>query len=106
MAEWNHRICERCWFDGPKSEHPSMPGAFRMPVRVKDWGPKEDDIEPVEPGLCCYCGGLTVTGIFVREDENDVLCKGRHDESQWSEWAKVAVSEPPPPMSVVQGGLT
>lgn len=104
MAEWNHRICERCWFDSAKSEHPSMPGAFRMPVRVKDWGP-EDDEDKVQPGLCCYCGGLTITGIFTRQNQDEVLCQGRHEESQWHEWARVALSEPPP-VPVVQGGLS
>lgn len=99
MTEFNHRICERDWFDSDKSEHPSIPGAFRMPIRVKDWGPDEDK---VQPGLCCYCGGLTVTGIFVRQHEDEVLCGGRHDESQWHEWGRVAL--PPPP--IVQGGLS
>ena len=95
MAEWTHRVCERDWFDSDLSEHSSMPGAFRMPTQVKD----------VEPGLCCVCGGLCVTGIFIRKQQDDVLCQGRHEESQWHEWARVALSEPPP-VPVVQGGLS
>jgi hypothetical protein len=64
-----------------------------MPVQVKE----------IEPGLCCYCGGLCITGIFTRENENDVLCKGRHEESQWHEWARVALAKPP--TTEVKGGL-
>lgn len=84
MAEWTHRICERCWFDGTPfmaapGENPD--GTFRSPVQVKE----------VEPAACCSCGGLTITGIFFRRDETELLCRGRHDDPR--SWAKVGLSQ-------------
>lgn len=72
MAEWNHRACERCFFDGHYGTNDA--GEFRMPVQVQE----------VEPGACCFCGGLTILGIFVRFDENLVMCRGRHEDLSWS----------------------
>lgn len=67
MGEWTHRICERCWFDGPGV----LPdGAARLPVQVTE----------IEPGHCCYCLGWTVTGIFRRNDPALLPCAGVHAE--------------------------
>lgn len=46
-------------------------GSYRRPVQVS---------KDVEPGACCYCGGMTITGIYVREDESELECHGRHDD--------------------------
>jgi hypothetical protein len=87
VAEWTHRICERCWFDGtdlyrgmlgsdPVLAPPGMleDGTYRQPVQVK---------EP-DPGACCICGGMTITGIYFRHDERELLCQGEHEDLRWS----------------------
>lgn len=102
MGEWTHRACERCWFDGTEfltktasrtwdlsevepiglvreGEHA---GAYRMPVQVKD----------VEPGACCVCAGMTITGIFFRRDESALQCRGRHAPEQLGEWSRVGTA--------------
>lgn len=77
MAEWTHRVCERCWFDSELGM--SGGGIYRLPAQVKD--------DP--PGACCRCGGMTVTGIYFREDQEQLLCRGRHDSP--AEWSQVVV---------------
>lgn len=82
MAEWMHRCCERCWFDGyhgPPLMFTAGPGPdlFRLPTQVVG----------DEPGVCCACAGATVTGIYVRRDQNELRCKGRHDDV--SAWTRV-----------------
>lgn len=96
--EWTHRICERCWFDGPPQMIHSVPcydappheivgmiqdgehaGAYRQPVQV--------NLDEPKPGACCFCGGMTITRIFVRYDPADatVLCEGEHENiAGWS----------------------
>ncbi len=103
MTEWNHRICERCWFDGSaerlekrgkdqwelvKQGEPlgiikegKHKGAYRMPVQSTE----------AEPGVCCFCGGMTITGIFTRIHQDEVLCKGRHEPDQLGDWSRVGV---------------
>lgn len=112
MAEWDHRICERCWFDGTEmlrriestdgdnrndwelsttqpvgviteGEHA---GAYRMPVQAND--PKD----PTPPGACCFCGGMTITAIFVRHDQDTLMCQGRHGDDQIGLWSRVAAA--------------
>lgn len=119
MAEWDHRVCERCWFDGSperlvkvdegdgdvdlhdgrgrtwelvyQGEAPGIvtdgenKGAYRMPIQAVG-----EDGQP-EPGACCFCGGMTITGIYVRRDETTLLCKGRHEPEQLGEWSRVSV---------------
>lgn len=72
-SPWNHRICERCWFDGPGkiTDDDGYTVMARQPTRVVDY----------PPGLCCYCGGITILGIFVRKDPTVVQCQGEHDDS-------------------------
>jgi hypothetical protein len=48
---WNQAICERCWFE--------QNGA-RMPTRLAAGAH--------EPERCCYCGRITIAGIFARDD--------------------------------------
>lgn len=87
MAEWTHRICERCWFDGTDSL--PAPGVreeiYHQPIQV---------IDP-EPGACCYCGGMTITGIYTRQDETRLLCRGRHEPDETAEWSMVAAAHRP-----------
>jgi hypothetical protein len=63
MSErWTHNICDACWAK-------LMQG--RTPVKLRD------------PGVeaCCYCGGLTTSGIFIRWDPERLHCKGVHLEA-------------------------
>lgn len=94
-GRWTHRVCERCWFDGsewlersenitdrsfearsvePVGRIPDQPELYRTPVQVKD----------TEIGVCCFCGLLTVTGIFVRRDPEAVMCHGEHVDQNWA----------------------
>jgi hypothetical protein len=80
MAEWTHRLCERCWFDGPYGTDEN--GFYVRPVQVKI----------VEPGACCSCGGMTITGIYARGPQEEFLCLGQHDQvEKWSALVKTDV---------------
>lgn len=68
MSRWTHAICDPCW-----DKHYSP----RLPVRLNVTGNAD---EPAE--LCCFCGRVTLGGIFVRADPSAVKCKGEHDENQ------------------------
>ena len=62
MSAWEHAICDSCWTE-------RNPG--REPVRVH-FGDME---------RCCYCGELTLSGIYVRGDPAATPCggaQGRH----------------------------
>jgi hypothetical protein len=61
VSAWNHAICSRCWY----GRHPN-----RQPVRV----------EGAEREKCCFCGHVTTSGIYVRDEPRNCLTKGRHDE--------------------------
>ena len=103
MTEWTHRTCERCWFDGTErvervhnSEDYKLiitppiqgefDGSFRMPTQVKE----------TEPGACCVCGGLTITGIFFRRSQDELPCQGRHEPEQLGSWSRVSLPTPTP----------
>ncbi len=61
MSRWRHSICDLCW-------HVYAPD--REPIRL------------TEPELerCCFCGGDTRSGIYVREDPVKLLhCQGHGD---------------------------
>lgn len=73
MTEWTHNICESCFFRSEEGAHPD--GGFRLPVRMT---------EP-PPGVCCGCGSPTVSGIYVRKRETELLCRGNHlHPEEWS----------------------
>lgn len=77
MANWTHNVCERCWFGSPRGLLPD--GRFRMPTQIRY--PDEDRTGDI----CCVCGTPTVSGIYVREDAEELLCKGNHESpDQWS----------------------
>lgn len=59
----NHRICERCWFDGPgriDADH------VRMPVQII--------LSPPKIGTCCFCMQPVVTQIYVRAKADQTVC--------------------------------
>jgi hypothetical protein len=87
MAEWTHRICERDWFDTVLIRDTRPPGVtendeLRMPVRLQDRDP--------EP--CCVCGVLSVSGIYFRRHQDDLICGGLHDPQEYGAWSKVGWS--------------
>ena len=59
---WVHCQCYDCW----TFEHPDG-----IPVRIRD---SEED-------KCCYCGRLTIEGIYVRQNPNSefLLCREEND---------------------------
>lgn len=88
QSESTHRICERCWFDGPPAFQwdGGIPGVlpggeYRMPVTM---------INDIEPGACCGCTGMTITGIFIYYRPDALRCGGLHEDLSWSQVAQVA----------------
>jgi len=61
VSGWNHRICERCWFDRCWPE-------VRLAVRVLD----------AKPAHCCFCSCISYSGIHVRESPAfaKLACRG------------------------------
>lgn len=51
---WTHTICRSCWNERYEGE----------PVTVRD-----ADVE-----TCCFCGGWTRSGIYVRHDPKTLSC--------------------------------
>jgi hypothetical protein len=49
MSQWSHPMCQQCWEERE---------GIRVPVRV---------IER-ETENCCWCGNVTRSGIYKRED--------------------------------------
>lgn len=59
MSKWNHSICEDCW----KKKNPD-----REPSRLVD----------AVTEVCCYCMNFHKSGILVRDNPDNLLCKGDH----------------------------
>lgn len=59
MSRWNHAVCENCW----RSLNP-----YQEPHR---------GLGVNEPERCCYCGTVTQSGIYRREDPLLVDCQGK-----------------------------
>lgn len=59
MSRWTHAICDTCW---------SARNGGRAPVHLR-----EPDLE-----ICCFCGGPTKRGIYVRHDPAELRCRGTH----------------------------
>ena len=59
VSKWNHVICGACW---------KRREGDRQPCRMVG-GDKDK---------CCFCGGTTTEGIYVREDPMGVACGGKH----------------------------
>lgn len=54
---WTQPVCSECWY----SRDDARP-AVALPLSAEDL--------PIE--RCCYCGGQTVSGIYVRIDPASV----------------------------------
>ena len=69
MSDWNHTICETCWFQREPE---------RFPVQVR-----REDADLV-CDHCCFCGSVKVTRIYVRQDPTSsaLLCGGSHPEDE------------------------
>lgn len=100
-AGWTHSICERCWFDGPGKL--DTPDTYRVPTmvdtvrgavlelvdefedarehevplqRIRDAVAEGDELAGL--GQCCFCGGVRITQIYVREDPSSDKLTGCH----------------------------
>ena len=51
MSQWTHPICDDCWDE----LNPDRPAARTRP-------------DYAERDRCCWCGGDTESGIYLRED--------------------------------------
>jgi hypothetical protein len=58
MSNWNHAQCEACWITAETTFDDDGNALIRRPHRLV--GPNVE--------VCCYCGGLTIVGIYRRED--------------------------------------
>lgn len=60
---WTQPTCTDCWVRDNSQETPEGL-SIRTPVRVRqdDWVPE----------ICCLCGRLTSSGIFIRVDPSKV----------------------------------
>ncbi len=100
MAERTHRICERCWFDGSEVYAFDVNGAVRLPppgvMELDQPGVTAyrhpTQVREAEPSACCVCGGMTITGIFFRHDQEGLLCKSRHEPGQLGVWSRVGAA--------------
>lgn len=63
---WTHAQCESCWIH--KNTTRTDDGQVQVKRPILAMGS--------ELTYCCFCGGLTLVGIFVRHDPKGVLCKG------------------------------
>jgi hypothetical protein len=69
VSRWNHACCELCWIQREGEWAEIQPGvraltSVRRPVRQID--------APIEE--CCFCGGPTISGIYVRTDPASLSC--------------------------------
>ncbi len=58
---WNHQICDPCW-------------KLRMMAAGTPWREPTRLLRP-ELVRCCYCGVMTASGIYVRQDPRTLTCK-------------------------------
>lgn len=63
---WTHAQCESCWIFKNTKRRDDGTVEVRRPILAMG----------SELTICCFCGGWTLVGIFVRHDPNYVLCKG------------------------------
>ncbi len=70
-SKWTHVICVECWLERNSND----------PITVKG-GMRE---------LCCYCGRSTNGGIYVRDNPNDLRCRGEHCLDETSDQGSEAV---------------
>jgi hypothetical protein len=58
---WTQPCCERCWIDRHRVD---LDGATEVPQPVHGL--------PPELEACCFCGLLTIMGVYVRIDPTSV----------------------------------
>lgn len=58
MSNWTHAQCEACWIENELVTDEEGRVLIRQPTRVTD----------VNARMCCFCGRLTISGIFRRHD--------------------------------------
>lgn len=56
--DWTHSVCDTCW---------NRLKAFE-PVRAR----------PVHPDVCCFCGIVHRSGIYIRQDPTSFRCRHAH----------------------------
>ena len=56
--EWTHAVCYPCW--------------------EKRFGYDPHKVLDGDPERCCFCGGRTCSGIYVRHDPRGLKCEGVH----------------------------
>jgi hypothetical protein len=61
---WTHPQCERCWLGQNTKVVNDHDLSVRLPVRMKD----------PEVEYCCWCGALTIFGVYVRQDPQGLVC--------------------------------
>ena len=62
---WNHSICETCW----NARNPE-----REAIKLRE------EFRDERPDTCCFCGKLHGSGIYIRHEPAELLCKGNHPE--------------------------
>lgn len=72
MSAWTHPQCERCWIRGETSSNPATGHLeVRRPARLTG-----DRLQ-----YCCYCGDLTISGIYRRADPATLPACVGHEET-------------------------
>jgi hypothetical protein len=59
-APWTHAVCDDCWFQDHYVPDTNGMVLLEDPVRLVDSIRKWEQ--------CCRCGGMTFSGIYVRDD--------------------------------------
>jgi hypothetical protein len=61
MTLWRHNICLTCWCKLHSDREPII-------VPNDEW---------LHQYICCFCGKLHQTGIYVRHNGEELRCKGK-----------------------------
>ena len=64
VSKFTHSICDKCW----NKKHPHKPAQ-----RCADLLTEADFSEK-----CCFCGNMHYSKIYIRENPEVTLCKGKH----------------------------
>jgi hypothetical protein len=67
VSKWNHRCCAACW----RKRNPD--------------GREPHHLTTDAGGICCVCGILDASGIFIRADPESLKCQGLGPEHEDSE---------------------
>ncbi len=65
MSEWTHACCERCWIERNVEIVSDEEFTIKRPVFMTER----------EALRCCFCGDMTIVGIFTRADPKKTLCR-------------------------------